>query len=43
MTLTEVDTPEKANALSARIYVRNATAGATRHGLLTLTVDYSLA
>jgi hypothetical protein len=43
MTLSEVDTVDEANALSLRIYVRNATAGATRHGLLTLTVDYSLA
>jgi len=42
VSLPEVDTVAEANALTIKLYVRNASSGQTRHGLLTLTVDYSL-
>jgi hypothetical protein len=42
VSLPEVDTVAEANSLAIRVYARNAAAGATRHGLLTVTVDYSL-
>ena len=42
VSLPEVDTPAEASSVSIKLYVRNASSGATRHGLLTLTVDYSL-
>lgn len=40
--LPEVDTAAEVNNLTVRIYVRNGGSGATRHGLMTLTVDYEL-
>jgi hypothetical protein len=42
ISLPEVNTDTEVNNLVVRIYVRNATPASTRHGLLTLTVDYAL-
>jgi len=42
VSLPEVDTVAEASNLSIKLFVRNASSGSTRHGLLTLTVDYSL-
>jgi hypothetical protein len=40
--LPEIDTAAELNALTVRVYVRNAAAGQSRHGLLTATTSYSL-